>query len=616
MAEKPKNTYDESKIKTLSSLEHIRLRTGMYIGRIGNGSHQDDGCYVMLKEVVDNTIDEYIMGHGKEVQITMAPGGRITVRDFGRGIPLGKIVDCVSKINTGAKYNDDVFQFSVGLNGVGTKAVNALSKYFLARSHRDGQFAEAEFKQGRLKKENTGVTKEPNGTLIEFESDPEIFKDSEFKLEFIERRLRHYSYLNNGLRLVLKTPDSPEPKVFLSRHGLMDLVMEDLTADGSEPMYSPLHYASKTLEFCFTHSNSRYGETFYSFVNGQFTSDGGTHLSAFREGLLTAVNEYCNGKYEGDDVREAMVGAVAIRLKDPLFESQTKNKLGNTEIRTELVNSVRQELLQFFQRNKAIAEKIMEKVKDTQQLRKELQEVKKLARERAKAITYRIPQLKDCKQHLDQKKDKGRGSMVFICEGQSAAGSITSCRDVNTQAVFVLKGKPLNVWDLKRDVMYKNDEMYNLMQALNVEDNTEGLRYEKVILATDADVDGMHIRNLMITYFYRFFEQLVHDGHVYILETPLFRVRNKEKTIYCYSEEERDSAIKELGGKPEITRFKGLGEISPKEFAQFIGKEMRLSKIEYSARAEAAGILTFYMGKNTPERKDYIMDRLIVPVED
>jgi len=616
MAEKPKNIYDESKIKTLSSLEHIRLRTGMYIGRIGNGSHQDDGCYVMLKEVVDNTIDEFIMGHGKEVQITMTAGGHISVRDFGRGIPLGKIVDCVSKINTGAKYNDDVFQFSVGLNGVGTKAVNALSKYFLARSHRDGQFAEAEFKQGRLKKENTGVTKEPNGTLIEFEADPEIFKDSEFKLEFIERRLRHYSYLNNGLRLVLKTPDSPEPKVFLSRHGLMDLVMEDLSADGSEPMYSPLHYASKTLEFCFTHSNSRYGETFYSFVNGQFTSDGGTHLSAFREGLLKAVNEYCNGKYEGDDVREAMVGAVAIRLKDPLFESQTKNKLGNTEIRTELVNSVRQELLQFFQRNKAIAEKIMEKVKDTQQLRKELQEVKKLARERAKAITYRIPQLKDCKQHLDLKKDKGHGSMVFICEGQSAAGSITSCRDVNTQAVFVLKGKPLNVWDLKRDVMYKNDEMYNLMQALNVEDNTEGLRYDKVILATDADVDGMHIRNLMITYFYRFFEQLVHDGHVYILETPLFRVRNKEKTIYCYSEDERDGAIKELGGKPEITRFKGLGEISPKEFAQFIGKDMRLSKIEYSARAEAAGILTFYMGKNTPERKDYIMDRLVVPVED
>jgi len=615
MAEKPKQIYDESKIKTLSSLEHIRLRTGMYIGRIGNGSNPDDGGYILLKEVVDNAIDEFIMGHGREVQITLA-GGRVSVRDFGRGIPLGKVVDCVSKINTGAKYNDEVFQFSVGLNGVGTKAVNALSKSFRVRSHREGRYAQAEFKQGKLKKEDAGATQEPDGTLIEFEPDPEIFKDSEYKLEHIERRLRHYSYLNNGLRLVLKTPELPEPKVFQSRHGLMDLVLEDLGADGSEPMYPPLHYSGKTLEFCFTHSNSRYGETFYSFVNGQYTSDGGTHLSAFREGLLKAVNENANGKFEGDDVREAMVGAVAIRLQDPLFESQTKNKLGNTEIRTELVNSVRQELLQFFQRNKAIAEKILEKVKDTEQLRKELQEVKKLARERARAITLRIPQLKDCKNHFERKKDKGRGTMVFLCEGQSAAGSITSCRDVNNQAVFVLKGKPLNVWDLKRDVMYKNDEMYNLMQALNVEDNTEGLRYEQVILATDADVDGMHIRNLLITYFYRFFEQLVHDGHVHVLETPLFRVRNKEKTRYCYSEAERETAIRELGGKPEITRFKGLGEISPKEFAQFIGKQMRLSRVEYSPRPEAAGILTFYMGKNTPERKDYIMDRLVVPVEE
>ena len=640
MAEKPKHNYDESKIKTLSSLEHIRLRTGMYIGRIGSGAHPDDGCYVLLKEVVDNAIDEYIMGHGKEVEIQIADG-RVSVRDFGRGIPLGKVVDCVSKINTGAKYNDDVFQFSVGLNGVGTKAVNALSKFFLVRSHRDGEFAEATFKQGKLKKEDSGKTKEPNGTLIEFEADPEIFKDSEFRLEHIERRLRHYSYLNTGLKLLLhwnrrtgvapvsNQKDSavaekdrdrrdacPTVKVFQSRHGLMDLVMEDMATDGSEPIYAPLHYAGKTLEFCFTHSNSRYGETFYSFVNGQYTSDGGTHLSAFREGLLKAVNEHCNGKYEGDDVRECMVGAVAIRLKDPLFESQTKNKLGNTEIRTELVNNVREELLHFFQRNKAIADKIIEKVADTQQLRKELQAVKKLARERAKSITLRIPQLKDCKNHFDKKKEKGRGTMVFICEGQSAAGSITSCRDVNNQAVFVLKGKPLNVWDLKRDVMYKNDEMYNLMQSLNVEDNPEGLRYDKVILATDADVDGMHIRNLMITYFFRFFEQLVHDGHVYVLETPLFRVRNKEKTIYCYSETERDNAVKELGGKLEITRFKGLGEISPKEFAQFIGKEMRTSKVEYAPRAESGPIFNFYMGKNTPERKDYIMDRLVVPVEE
>ena len=614
MAEPTKHNYDESKIKTLSSLEHIRLRTGMYIGRTGNGSHQDDGCYILLKEVVDNAIDEYIMGHGKEVQIAL-DGSKVMVRDFGRGIPLGKIVDCVSKINTGAKYNDDVFQFSVGLNGVGTKAVNALSKHFLARSHRDGEFAEAAFKAGKLKKEDSGKTKEPNGTYIEFEPDPEIFKNSEYRVEFIERRLRHYSYLNTGLKLILTTP-GVEPKVFQSRHGLMDLVMEDLTADGSEPIYPPLHYAGKTLEFCFTHSNSRYGETFYSFVNGQYTSDGGTHLSAFREGLLKAVNEYCNGKYDGDDVRECMVGAVAIRLKDPIFESQTKNKLGNTEIRTELVNNVREELLHFFQRNKAIAEKIMEKVKDTQQLRKELQEVKKLARDRAKAITLRIPQLKDCKFHFDKKKGKGDGTMVFICEGQSAAGSITSCRDVNNQAVFVLKGKPLNVWDLKRDVMYKNDEMYNLMQSLNVEDNTEGLRFEKIILATDADVDGMHIRNLMITYFFRFFEQLVHDGHVYVLETPLFRVRNKQETIYCYSETERDTAVNHLGGKPEITRFKGLGEISPKEFAQFIGKKMRLSKVEYAPKAESGPIFNFYMGKNTPERKDYIMDRLVVPVEE
>ena len=630
MAEKTKHNYDESKIKTLSSLEHIRLRTGMYIGRIGNGNHYDDGCYIMLKEVVDNAVDEYIMGHGKEVEIKI-DGTRVAVRDYGRGIPLGKVVDCVSKINTGAKYNDDVFQFSVGLNGVGTKAVNALSKAFLVRSHRDGEFAEAAFKIGKLKKEDSGKTKEPNGTFIEFEPDPEIFKDTEFKQEYVERRLRHYSYLNTGLKLILRMvgtscgssgprgsaalPDG-EPKVFQSRHGLMDLVMEDLGTDGSEPLYSPLHYASKTLEFCFTHSNSRYGETFFSFVNGQYTSDGGTHLSAFREGLLKAVNEYCGGKYEGDDVRECMVGAVAIRLKDPMFESQTKNKLGNTEIRTELVNNVREELLHFFQRNKQIAETIMAKVKDTQELRKELQNVKKLARERAKAITLRIPQLKDCKNHFDKKKEKGKGTMVFICEGQSAAGSITSCRDVNNQAVFVLKGKPLNVWDLKRDVMYKNDEMYNLMQSLNVEDNTEGLRYDKVILATDADVDGMHIRNLMITYFFRFFEQLVHDGHVYVLETPLFRVRNKAETIYCYSEAERDAASTKLGGKPEITRFKGLGEISPKEFAQFIGKEMRLSKVEYAPRAESGPIFSFYMGKNTPERKDYIMDKLVVPVEE
>jgi len=610
MADNKKHVYDESKIKTLSSLEHIRLRTGMYIGRVGTGAHHDDGCYVLLKEVVDNAIDEFIMGYGKEVQINIQDNV-VSVRDFGRGIPLGKVVDCVSQINTGAKYNDDVFQFSVGLNGVGTKAVNALSKEFLVRSYRGGEFVEATFRQGKLKQEKKGVVaSEPDGTFIRFTPDPEIFKETQFLPEHVEKRLRHYSYLNTGLKLIYNG------QTFQSRLGLLDLVMEDLQTDGSEPIYAPLHYANKTLEFCFTHTNSRYGETFYAFVNGQYTSDGGTHLSAFREGLLKAVNEFSKGKYDGDDVRESMVGAVAIRLKDPVFESQTKNKLGNTEIRSDLVNRVREELLHFFNRNKEIAEKMLAKIEDTQQLRKELQEVKKLARERAKAVTLRIPQLKDCKCHWDKKHGKGKGTMVFITEGQSAAGSIVSCRDVNLQAIFTLKGKPLNVWDMKRDVVYKNDEMYNLMRSLDIEDNVDSLRYEKVILATDADVDGLHIRNLMITYFFRFFEHVVHEGHLYVLETPLFRVRNKDRTIYCYSEAERDDAVKSLGKTHEITRFKGLGEISPKEFKAFIGPEMRLSQVEYAAKPESTQLLTFYMGRNTPERKDYIMEHLVVPVED
>lgn len=600
--------YDESKIKTLSSLEHIRLRTGMYIGRIGDGSHYDDGGYILLKEVIDNAIDEFIMGNGREVQIEIKDQN-VAVRDFGRGIPLGKVIDCVSKINTGAKYNDDVFQFSVGLNGVGTKAVNALSKKFVVRSVRDGEFVEGVFSRGRLKKQSQGKRDEPNGTYIEFEPDPEIFKKCEFRDELIAKRLRHYSYLNSGLKLVYNGNS------FVSRKGLLDLVMEELKSDNSEPIYPPLHYTTKTLEFCFTHSNSRYGETFFSFVNGQFTSDGGTHLSAFREGLLKAVNEYAKGKYDGDDVREAMVGAVAIRLQDPMFESQTKNKLGNTEIRSDLVNRVREEVLHFLNRNKEIATRIVSKIEDTRQLRKELQAVKKMARERAKAINLRIPQLKDCKQHYDKKKGKGKGTMVFITEGQSAAGSIVSCRDVHKQAIFTLKGKPLNTCDLKRDAIYKNDEMYNLMQALNVEDNLDGLRYDQVILATDADVDGLHIRNLLITYFFRYFDQLVHDGHLFVLETPLFRVRNKEKTVYCYTDEERVNAINTLKNH-EITRFKGLGEISPGEFRDFIGKGMRLSKVEHAPKPQASRIINFYMGRNTPERKEYIMQNLVVPVED
>ena len=609
MADK-KHVYDESKIKTLSSLEHIRLRTGMYIGRIGDGTHYDDGGYILLKEVIDNAIDEFIMGHGKEVQIEIDEH-TVSVRDFGRGIPLGKVIDCVSRINTGAKYNDDVFQFSVGLNGVGTKAVNALSETFIVRSHREGEFVEGIFSKGKLESQDAGKCPgEPNGTFISFRPDPGIFKKLVFRTDLVEKRLRHYSYLNTGLKLVCNG------KTFKSRNGLLDLVTEVLKGENAEPIYAPLRFASKTLEFCFTHSNSHYGETFFSFVNGQFTSDGGTHLSAFREGLLKAINEYSKGKFEGDDVREAMVGAVAIRLKDPMFESQTKNKLGNTEIRSEIIAKVREEVIDYLNRNREIADKIIQKIEDTRQLRKELQQVKKMARERAKAVTIRIPQLKDCKNHYNKQKCKGRGTMVFVTEGQSAAGSIVSCRDANNQAIFTLKGKPLNTCDLHRDAIYKNDEMYNLMRALDIEDNVDNLRYEKVVLATDADVDGLHIRNLLITYFYKFFEQVIHDGHLWVLETPLFRVRNKKKTYYCYNDEEREAAIEDIGKAAEITRFKGLGEISPNEFKDFIGKGMRLSRVEYAPKPDSAAIINFYMGKNTPERREYIMSNLVVPVED
>ena len=602
-----KHNYDESKIKTLSSLEHIRLRTGMYIGRIGDGSHYDDGAYILLKEVIDNAIDEYIMGFGQEVRIDIEDN-QVSVRDFGRGIPLGKIVDCVSTINTGAKYNDEVFQFSVGLNGVGTKAVNALSQSFTVKSHRDGAYATASFSKGSLLEKKKGkCLGEANGTFVSFEPDRSIFKKLQLREDLIEKRLKHYSYLNSGLKLIYNG------KTFFSRKGLLDLIREEVEEDA---IYPPFYFSSKTLEFCFTHSQGRSGETFFSFVNGQYTSDGGTHLSAFREGLLKAVNEYAKGKYDGDDVRECMVGAVAIRLQEPMFESQTKNKLGNTEIRSELVTKVREEVLHLLHQDKKVADTLLAKVEDTRKLRKELMAVKKLARERSKAVSLRIPQLKDCKKHFNKEKGKGLDTMVFITEGVSAAGSIVSCRDVNSQAIFTLKGKPLNVWDLKRDAVYKNDEMYNLMCSLGIENSIHDLRYEKVILATDADVDGLHIRNLMITYFFKFFDQLIYEGHLYILETPLFRVRNRKKTIYCYSDQEREKAIQTLAKGVEITRFKGLGEISPTEFKHFIGQDMRIHRVEHASQKEANHIFTFYMGKNTPQRRNYIMNHLVVPVED
>ncbi|MCF7849297.1 MAG: type IIA DNA topoisomerase subunit B [Kiritimatiellales bacterium] len=605
MAAKNKHEYTEDKVKTLSSLEHIRLRTGMYIGRTGTGAHYDDGIYILVKEVIDNGVDEFIMGHGERIDVTIEDD-MVTIRDFGRGIPLGKVVDCVSKINTGAKYNDDVFQFSVGLNGVGTKAVNALSSYFLVRSHREGKFVEAEFELGKLVREEKGKCTEPNGTLVCFSPDPEIFKNFTFDPEHLARRLRFYAYLNAKLKIYFNG------QLFHCKGGLLDLIRDE---SQYEKIYPPLTYSDNTLEIAFTHTN-RFSEEYYSFVNGQYTSDGGTHLSAFREGLLRGINDYASKKFDGDDVREGMLGAVAIRLKEPIFESQTKNKLGNTELRSDLVARISQVVADLLHRDPEAAKKLVTKIEETQKLRKELNTVKKLARERSKSISIRIPQLKDCKNHFDRTKQKHLGTQIFITEGQSAAGSLVSCRNANTQAIYTLKGKPLNVCDLKRDALYKNVEIYNLMRSLDIEENLDNLRYNHVILATDADVDGLHIRNLMITFFLRFFESMVRSGHLKILETPLFRVRNKKETIYCYSEDEREKALDKLGRGAEITRFKGLGEISPKEFKDFISDDgMRLTPVSVEGDRSISEILSFYMGKNTPRRREHIMNHLIVDLE-
>jgi len=600
ITKKPHN-YDEDKIKSLSSLEHIRKRTGMYIGRVGDGSDYDDGIYILFKEIVDNAVDEFIMGYGDRIVIALE-GTRLAVRDYGRGIPLGKVVECVSRINTGAKYSDDVFQFSVGLNGIGTKAVNALSRQFSVCSYRDGEFVSAAFERGKLKQEKRGTAPgEPDGTLVSFEPDPEIFGAFAFAPDHVERRLRLYSFLNAGLRI------EHNGRVFSSQSGLLDLLRDEVS---DEAIYPPLHHRSRMMELSFTHTQ-RFDETFLSFVNGQYTADGGVHLSAFREGLVKGFNEFSKEKFDGDDIREGMAGAIAIRLKEPVFESQTKNKLGNTDLRGELVSQVREIVADLLHRNPRAAEKALLKIGETVKLRKELQSIKKMARERARATSIRVPQLKDCKVHFDKRSGRGSSSMIFITEGQSAAGSIVSCRDVNTQAIFALRGKPLNVCDLQRDVMYKNEELYNLMRSLDIEDSVERLRYHRVILATDADVDGLHIRNLLLTFFLRFFEPIIHEGHLHILETPLFRVRNAKSTAYCYSEAERDETVRELRGA-EVTRFKGLGEISPGEFKRFIGPDMRLTPVRLANRHSVPAILGFYMGRNTPERRQYIMNHLTV----
>jgi topoisomerase-4 subunit B len=594
-------TYDESKIKTLSSLEHIRLRTGMYIGRLGDGSNPADGIYVLLKEVIDNGIDEYIMGNGKTIEVTIKDG-TAQVRDYGRGIPLGKLVECVSVINTGAKYNDDVFQFSVGLNGVGTKAVNALSSHFKVVSVRDGEYAEAVFERGNLISKKKGKLKNPqqNGTFVEFIPDAEIFSAYEFNLEFVEKRIQNYAYLNTGLTLFLNG------KPYLSESGLFDLLKEET---GDDPLYPLGYYKGEHLEFAFTHTNN-YSEAYFSFVNGQFTSDGGTHLSAFKEGFLKGIQAFFKKDYRSEDIREGTIAAVAIKLKNPVFESQTKNKLGNSDIRASVVQEVKTAVEDWLHKNGEAAKKLEQKIIANENLRTELNAVKKEAREAAKKIALKIPKLKDCKYHFEDGL-LGENSMIFLTEGDSAAGSIVSSRDVMTQAIFSLRGKPENMYSKKKAAIYKNEELYNMMMALGIENDISGLRYAKVVIATDADFDGFHIRNLLLTFFLTYFEELVTGGRVFILETPLFRVRTKKETRYCYTEKERDEIIKILGAQSEVTRFKGLGEISPKEFGQFIGKDIRLVAVAVSALRAVPQVLTFYMGKNTPERREYIMKNLV-----
>jgi DNA gyrase subunit B/topoisomerase-4 subunit B len=600
MDTKKKHNYDEAKIKTLSSLEHIRLRSGMYVGRLGDGSNYDDGIYILMKEVIDNSIDEYIMGFGDKIIVELKDNS-ITVRDYGRGIPFGKLIECVSVINTGAKYNDDVFQFSVGLNGVGTKAVNALSKKFIAATYRDGKVRIAIFERGKLVTESEKKDDKPDGTLIQFSPDPEIFGKFKFEEEYIEKRLWHYAYLNSGLKIYYNK------KLIESKNGIKDLLNSEVNG---ENLYDIIHHKEDKLEFAFCHT-PEYGETYFSFVNGQHTSDGGTHQSAFREGVLKGINEYAEKNYNGVDVREGIVGAISIKLKDPIFESQTKNKLGNADIKAELVTKVKDGVVKYLHRNKEVAKIIIEKIKSNESLRNDMQAVRKEAREKLKKIALKIPNLKDCKHHFDENSKFADKTMIFITEGQSASGSMVSCRDVLTQAIFSLRGKPLNVYGFKKDIIYKNEEMYNLMKALGIENGIEGLRYNKIIIATDSDVDGLHIRNLMMTFFLAFFEPVVVAGHVYILETPLFRVRNKKETIYCYSDEEKEKAIKKLATGVEITRFKGLGEISPKEFGQFIGKDIKLVNVKIEHMSEVRKALAFFMGKNTPERKTFIMKNLV-----
>jgi topoisomerase-4 subunit B len=604
------STYTEDNIRSLDWKEHIRMRPGMYIGKLGDGSSADDGIYILLKEVLDNSIDEYVMGSGKTIEISIQ-NNKVIVRDYGRGIPLGKVVDVVSKMNTGGKYDTKAFKKAVGLNGVGTKAVNALSEYFRVESTRDNRSVSAEFEYGEFKgKEELEETSRRRGTKVSFIPDVQIFKNYSYRNEYIEKMLRNYVYLNPGLTIVFNG------KKFYSENGLKDLLSDNIRPE--ERLFPIIHLRGEDIEVALTYSKAQYSEEYHSFVNGQHTTQGGTHLTAFKEAIVKTIRDHFEKQYDPGDIRKSVVSAISIKVMEPVFESQTKTKLGSADmggdlptVRTYILDFVKRRLDNFLHKNPDVAERLQKKILQAEKERKELSGIRKLARERAKKASLHNKKLRDCRIHLgDTKKENYLDTTLFITEGDSASGSITKSRDVNTQAVFSLKGKPLNCYGLSKKIVYENEEFNLLQAALNIEDSIEDLRYNNIVIATDADVDGMHIRLLIITFFLQFFPEVIREGHLYILQTPLFRVRNKKETIYCYSEDERRQAIKKLGKKPEITRFKGLGEISPDEFKHFIGDDIRLDPVMLDKSKTIEEILKFYMGKNTPDRQEFIIDNL------
>ena len=601
--------YTEDNIKTLDWREHIRKRPGMYIGKLGNGTSPDDGVYVLVKEIMDNSIDEYMMGFGKKIEVTISEK-QVTVRDYGRGIPLGKVIDCVSKINTGGKYDSDAFQKSVGLNGVGTKAVNALSDYFKVQSFRDKESKVATFAQGILQDEALEKTKEKNGTLIIFEPDATVFENYIYNPEFLEDLLWNYAFLNAGLKIIFNG------KEYYSKNGLLDLLNQKV--EDENVVYPIVHFKGEDIEVSLTHAN-QYGEEYYSFVNGQNTTQGGTHLSAFKEAIVKVTRDFYKKDFDPSDIRSSIVAAISIRVQEPVFESQTKTKLGSQHMAPKgqtirsFVNDFMKEFDNYLHKNPKTAESLLKKIKQNEKERKEISGIKKLANKKARIANLHNKKLRDCRIHYtNQRKEERYNTTIFITEGDSASGSITKARDVQTQAVFSLRGKPLNSFGLTKKIVYQNEEFNLLQHALNIEDGIENLRYNRVVIATDADVDGMHIRLLLMTFFLQFFPDLVKQGHLYILETPLFRVRNKKKTIYCYNEREKQRAISKLGAKPEVTRFKGLGEISPDEFGKFIGKSIRLEPIVLKKDSHIKDILSYYMGKNTMDRQHFIVENLRV----